>query len=178
MSILSQLQPDQSQFIQSDIVPKMTSKADLINLDKLKNFKIDVTPTTPTQLTISDQKKAELKKLAEKDQGRRNRRAYWHISKEEMSEATPNLLQTGMDSIPGLAAGILDNDYSNALAAFSSASSTVNPTIDVVGDTKKMVQQQYAMSLDKQAVPEQGVKPGEPRFAKQGIKIEYMNLFK
>jgi hypothetical protein len=35
-------------------VPKMTSKADLINLDKLKNFKIDVTPTTPTQLTISD----------------------------------------------------------------------------------------------------------------------------
>lgn len=173
MSILSQLQPDQSQFIQSDIVPKMTSKADLINLDKLKNFKIDVTPTTPTQLTISDQKKAELKKLAERDQRRRNRRAYWHISKEEMSEATPNLLQAGIDTIPGLVAGILDNDYSNALASFSA--NAVNPIVDVIGNTQKMLQ---SMSLNKQAIPGQGVKSGESQFAKQGMKIEYMNLFK
>jgi hypothetical protein len=32
----------------------MTSKADLINLDKLKNFKIDTNSITPAQLTISD----------------------------------------------------------------------------------------------------------------------------
>lgn len=173
MSILSQLQPDQSQFIQSDIVPKMTSKADLINLDKLKNFKIDVTPTTPTQLTISDQKKAELKKLAEKDQGRRDRRAYWNISKEELSEATPHLLQAGIDTIPGLVAGILDNDYSNALASFSA--NAVNPIVDVIGSTQKMLQ---SMSLNKQAIPGQGVKSGESQFAKQGMKIQYLDLFK
>lgn len=173
MSILSILQPDQSQFIQSDIVPKMTSKADLINLDKLKNFKINATPTTPTQLTISDQKKAELKKLAEKDQRKRNRRAYWNISKEEMSKTTPDLLQAGIDTIPDLVAGILDNDYSNALASFSA--NAVNPIVDVIGNTQKMLS---SMSLNKQAIPGQGTKPGESQFAKQGMKIKYINLFK
>jgi hypothetical protein len=34
------------------------------------------------------------------------------------------------------------------------------------------------MSLNKQAIPGQGTKSGESQFAKQGIKIEYMNLFK
>lgn len=178
MSILSQLQSDQSQFIQSDIVPTMISKADLINLDKLKNFKIDtnsITPTqlTPTQLTISDQKKAELKKLAEKDQRKRNRKEYWNISKEEWSQATPNLLQAGIDTIPGIVAGILDNDYSNALASFSA--NAVNPIVDVIGNTQKILQ---SMSLNKQTIPGQGVKSGESQFAKQGMKIKYMNLFK
>lgn len=173
MSILSQLQPDQSQFIQSDTVPKMTSKADLINLDKLKNFKIDVTPTTPTQLTISEEKKAELKKLAEKDQRKRNRKAYWNISKEERSEIAPNLSQTGMDALPGLAAGILDNDYSNALASFSSAS-TVNTIKDVFAQTNELIS---GMNL-KKTIPENGQISAPSQFAKQGMKIEYMNLFK
>jgi hypothetical protein len=34
------------------------------------------------------------------------------------------------------------------------------------------------MSLNKQVIPGQGIKSGESQFAKQGIKIEYMNLFK
>ena len=129
--------------------------------------------TAPTQLTISDQKKAELKKLAEKDQRKRNRKAYWNISKEEWSEVAPNLLQAGIDTIPGLVAGILDNDYSNALASFSA--NAVNPIVDVIGNTQKMLQ---SMSLNKQAIPGQGIKSGESQFAKQGIKIKYMNLFK
>lgn len=161
--------------IQADIAYTNALNSGLMGLSEMINpLSNKIEATAPTQLTISDQKKAELKKLAERDQRRRNRRAYWHISKEEMSEATPNLLQASMDAIPSLIAGVLDNDYSNALASFSA--NAINPTVDVVGDTKKMVQ--YAMSLDKQAIPGQGVKSGESQFAKQGMKIEYMNLFK
>lgn len=90
-----------------------------------------------------------------------------------MSEATPNLLQAGIDTIPGLVAGILDNDYSNALASFSA--NAVNPIVDVIGSTQKMLQ---SMSLNKQAIPGQGIKSGESQFAKQGMKIQYLDLFK
>jgi hypothetical protein len=34
------------------------------------------------------------------------------------------------------------------------------------------------MSLNKQAIPGQGIKSGESQLAKQGMKIEYMKLFK
>lgn len=146
----------------------------LMGIEKLKNpLENKIEATTPTRLTISDEKKAELKKLAERDQRKRNRNAYWNISKEEWSEAAPNLLQAGIDTIPGLVAGILDNDYSNALASFSA--NAVNPIVDVIGSTQKMLQ---SMSLNKQAIPGQGIKSGESQFAKQGMKIQYLDLFK
>ena len=160
--------------IQADIAYANALNSGLMGLSEMTNPLQNIQkPTAPTQLTISDQKKAELQKLAEKDQRKRNRRAYWYLSKEELSEATPNLLQAGIDTIPGLVAGILDNDYSNALASFSA--NAVNPIVDVIGSTQKMLQ---SMSLNKQAIPGQGIKSGESQFAKQGMKIEYMNLFK
>lgn len=160
--------------IQADIAYANALNSGLMGLSEMANPLQNIQkPTAPTQLTISDQKKAELKKLAEKDQRKRNRKAYWNISKEEWSEAAPNLLQVGIDTIPGLVAGILDNDYSNALASFSA--NAVNPIVDVIGNTQKMLS---SMSLNKQAIPGQGTKSGESQFAKQGIKIKYMNLFK
>lgn len=145
----------------------------LMGIEKLKNpLENKIEATAPTVLNISDEKKAELKKLAERDQRKRNRKAYWNISKEELSEATPNLLQAGIDTIPGLVASILDNDYSNALASFSA--NAVNPIVDVIGNTQKMLQ---SISLNKQAIPGQGVKSGESQFAKQGMKIQYLDLF-
>lgn len=156
--------------IQADIAYTNALNSGLMGLSEMVNpLSNKIEAAVPTQLTISDQKKAELKKLAEKDQRKRNRRAYWHVSKEKMAEASPNLAQTTIDTIPSLAAGLFDNDYANALASFSTKA--VNPIIDVIANTKKMV-------LDKQAVPGQGVKLGESQFAKQGMKIEYMNLFK
>lgn len=160
--------------IQADIAYTSALNSGLMGLSEMVNpLSNKIKATAPTQLTISDQKKAELKKLAERDQRKRNRKAYWNINKEEWSEASPNLLQAGIDAIPGLVAGILDNDYSNALASFSA--NAVNPIVDIIGNTQKMLQ---SMSLNKQAIPGQGTKSGESQFAKQGIKIEYMNLFK
>ena len=35
-----------------------------------------------------------------------------------------------------------------------------------------------SMNLNKQSIPGQGIKSGESQFAKQGMKINYMTLFK
>jgi hypothetical protein len=59
-----------------------------------------------------------------------------------------------MDAIPGLAAGILDNDYSNALASFSTA---VNPIKDVFAQTNELIS---GMNL-KKTTPENGIPSGE-----------------
>lgn len=42
----------------------------------------------------------------------------------------------------------------------------------------RLAQQSMKMSLQKQAIPGQGIPSGESQLAKQGMKIEYMNLFK
>lgn len=160
--------------IKSEIAYTNALNSGLMGLSEMTNPLQNIQkPTVQTQLTISDQKKAELQKLAEKDQRKRNRRAYWNISKEERSEITSNLLQAGIATIPSLMAGVLDNDYSNALASFTTGET--NPIVDVIGNTHKMLE---SMNLNKQSIPGQGIKSGESQFAKQGMKIEYMNLFK
>lgn len=152
--------------------------AQLAKLQKDYNLNLDANQIAnskgidPLSLDDADSVRKRMFLNAKRDR-KKSRRDYWTYSKEERSEIAPNLLQTGMDVLPGLVAGILDNDYSNALASFSA--NAVNPIVDVIGNTQKMLS---SMSLNKQAIPGQGTKSGESQFAKQGIKIEYMNLFK
>ena len=146
----------------------------LMGLEEMKNpLENKIQVTAPTQLTISDQKKAELKALAEKEKRKRDRKAIWNISSDEWKASAPNLLQAGFDALPGIIAGIANNDYSNALASFTTG--VTNPTVDVIKKTHQMLE---SMNLNKQSIPGQGIKSGESQFAKQGMKINYMTLFK
>lgn len=159
--------------IQADIAYANALNSGLMGLSEMTNPLQNIQkPTAPTQLTISDQKKAELQKLAEKDQRKRNRRAYWYLSKEEMADAQPDLAQTSIGTLPRMITGLFNNDYSNALASFSA--NAINPIKDVFEETNNLISQ---MNL-KKTVPGNGIPSGESQLAKQGMKIEYMNLFK
>ena len=61
-----------------------------------------------------------------------------------MVNAAPNLLQAGFDALPGIIAGIANNDYSNALASFTTGAT--NPTVDVIKKTHQMLE---SMNLNK-----------------------------
>ena len=146
----------------------------LMGLDIMKNPLEDkIQVSAPKQLNISDQKKVELQAIAEKEKRKKDRKAYWHISQNELVNDAPNLLQAGFDALPGIIAGIANNDYSNALASFTTGAT--NPTVDVIKKTHQMLE---SMNLNKQSIPGQGIKSGESQFAKQGMKINYMTLFK
>ena len=160
--------------IQANIRYMSALNNELMGLNIMKNpLENKIPVSAPGQLNISDQKKAELQAMAKKEKRKQDRKAYWHISENEWANAAPNLLQTGIDALPGFIAGIANNDYSNALASFTGGAT--NPIIDVIGNTHKMLE---SMNLNKQSIPGQGIKSGESQFAKQGLKIQYLNLFK
>lgn len=150
--------------------------AQLSKLQKDYNLNLDASQIAnskgidPLSLDDADSVRARMLLNAKRDR-KKSRKDYWTYSKEERAGIAPNLLQAGMDVIPGLAAGILDNDYSNALASFSTA---VNPIKDVFAQTNELIS---GMNL-KKTTPENGQISAPSQFAKQGMKIEYMNLFK
>ena len=149
--------------IKTDVLYTSALNNGLMGLKEIKIPLLNtIKPTAPTTLTISDQKKAELKALAEKDQRKKNRKAYWHISKNEWANAAPNLLQAGIDAIPGLISGIMDNDYSNALASFTPSEKPEMNPVDLAG------------KLDGKPL----AVPGQLPSSKQGGQINYINLFK
>ena len=84
-----------------------------------------------------------------------NRQNYW-------ANAAPNLLQAGIDALPGLISGIMDNDYSNALASFTPS---VKPEMNPIDLSIKLDGKRLAV-------------PGQLPSSKHGGQINYISLFK
>ena len=115
---------------------------------------------------------------------RRDRR---YAKQEQLSNAVPDIAKEGFSQLVNTINAFGQPDPNSQSAAALSEQIDRNAKINAEQFAQKQAaweeqalraQQSMKMSLQKQAIPGQGIPSGESQLAKQGMKINYMTLFK
>lgn len=159
--------------------------ASLVNLQNEYNLNLDANQMANNKgidpLSLDDADSVRKRMLLNAKRDRK------YARQEKLKNAGNNIVSTAIGQVGNIISALSGpdpNSISNTALSEKVAKNNAENAA-ALAQKQEAWQQQVASAqkllssnFNKQAIPGQGIKSGESQFAKQGMKIEYMNLFK